>query len=62
MKNAQKNKGKKSNNKKLFKECNKMIIIIAMILIEKGRALKVATKNNTSIGIFETSLLKVLTQ
>ena len=39
-----------------------MIIIIAMILIEKGRASNVATKNNTSIGIFETSLLKVLTQ
>ena len=37
-----------------------MIIMIAMILIETGRALKVGTKNNTSIGIFETSLLKFL--
>ena len=37
-----------------------IIIMIVMILIEKGRALKVATKNNTSIGIFETLLLKVL--
>ena len=35
-----------------------MIIMIAMISIETGRALKGATKNNTSIGIFETSLLK----
>ena len=34
-----------------------MIIMIAMISIETGRALKGATKNNTSIGIFETSLL-----
>ena len=39
-----------------------MIIMIAMISIETGRALKGATKNNTSIGIFETSLLKFLTQ
>ena len=39
-----------------------MTIMIVMILIEKGRALKVANKNNTSIGIFETSLLKFLTQ
>ena len=37
-----------------------MIIMIAMISIETGRALKVATKNNTSIGIFETSLHKIL--
>ena len=37
-----------------------MIIMIAMISIETGRALKGATKNNTSIGIFETSLLKFL--
>ena len=37
-----------------------MIIIIVKILIEKGRALKVATKNNTSVGSFETLLLKVL--
>ena len=37
-----------------------MKIIIVMKSIEKGRALKVATKNNTSTGIFETLLLKVL--